>query len=106
MSDIAINQVLAQMRTMASQAAAEPKAGIDAADGAGFSSLMSQSINEVNDAVQASKTLARQFESGDPSVSLAEVMVTAQKASLQFTGMTEVRNKLLNAYQEVMNMQV
>ena len=35
-----------------------------------------------------------------------EVMVTAQKASLQFTGMAEVRNKLLNAYQEVMNMQV
>ena len=45
-------------------------------------------------------------ESGDPSVSLAEVMITAQKASLQFTGMTEVRNKLLNAYQEVMNMPV
>ncbi len=106
MSDIAINQVVAQMRTMASQAAAEPSREASAAEGAGFSSLMSQSITEVNDAMQASKTLARQFESGDPSVSLAEVMVTAQKASLQFTGMAEVRNKLLNSYQEVMNMQV
>ena len=106
MSDIVINQVLAQMRSMASQAAAEPKSGTEAVGGSGFSTLMSQSINEVNESVQASKALARQFESGDPSVSLAEVMVTAQKASLQFTGMTEVRNKLLNAYQEVMNMQV
>lgn len=106
MSDIAINQVLAQMRTMASQATSEPKSGLESVGGSGFSSLMSQSLNEVNESIQVSKGLAHQFESGDPTVSLAEVMVTAQKASLQFTGMTEVRNKLLNAYQEVMNMQV
>ena len=56
--------------------------------------------------MQESKALTAAFERGDPSVSLAEVMITAQKASLQFTGMTEVRNKLLNAYQEVMNMPV
>jgi flagellar hook-basal body complex protein FliE len=56
--------------------------------------------------MQESKALTTAFEKGDPSVSLAEVMITAQKASLQFTGMTEVRNKLLNAYQEVMNMPV
>jgi flagellar hook-basal body complex protein FliE len=39
-------------------------------------------------------------------VSLAEVMVASQKASLQFQAMTEVRNKLLTAYQEIMSMQV
>ena len=53
MSDIAINQVLAQMRSMASQAAAEPKSGTEAVGGSGFSNLMSQSINEVNESVQA-----------------------------------------------------
>ena len=67
---------------------------------------MTQSIQEVNQAMQTSKGVTAQFEAGDPSVSLAEVMITAQKASLQFAGMTEVRNKLLNAYQEVMNMPV
>ena len=36
MSDIAINQVLAQMRSMASQAAAEPKSGTEAVGGSGF----------------------------------------------------------------------
>ena len=71
-----------------------------------FSNLMTQSIADVNASMQESKAVTAAFESGDPSVSLAEVMITAQKASLQFTGMTEVRNKLLNAYQEVMNMPV
>lgn len=106
MSDIAINQVLAQMRSMAASAKPEAAQRVDAVNGANFADLMGQSINEVNEAMQASKALQTNFEMGDPSVSLAEVMVTAQKASLQFQGMTEVRNKLLNAYQEIMSMQV
>jgi len=106
MSDIAINQVLAQMRTMAASAASESRPAVDEAGGAQFADLMKNAITEVNDASQASKAMQRALEAGDPSVSLAEVMVTAQKASLQFAGLTEVRNKLLNAYQEVMNMSV
>ncbi len=106
MSDIAINQVLAQMRSMASSAKAETIQDVDVTRGVNFSELMSQSINEVNEALHASKTIQTSFEMGDPSVSLAEVMITAQKASLQFQGMTEVRNKWLGAYQEIMNMPV
>lgn len=106
MSEIAINQVLAQMRTMAASASPEATPSNEQVGGTQFAELMQTAINEVNDASQASKAMQRAFESGDPSVSLAEVMVTAQKASLQFAGLTEVRNKLLNAYQEVMNMSV
>ena len=106
MSDIAINQVLAQMRSM--QALAQSGGGVstESVNPNQFSNLMSQSIEDVNQAMQTSKDVTAAFEAGDPSVSLAEVMITAQKASLQFAGMTEVRNKLLNAYQEVMNMPV
>jgi flagellar hook-basal body complex protein FliE len=107
MSDVAINQVSSQMRTMAASARME---GADTTastvSGAQFSELMSDSINQVNETMQASKALQQRFETGDPTVSLAEVMVTAQKASLQFTALTEVRNKVLNAYQEIMNMPV
>jgi flagellar hook-basal body complex protein FliE len=56
--------------------------------------------------MQDSKAITARFETGDPSVSLAEVMINAQKASIQFSGMTEVRNKLLTAYKDVMNMPV
>ena len=110
MSDVAINQVLAQMRSM--QALAQGQSigselrATEAVSSSQFSNLMTQSIADVNASMQDSKAVTAAFESGDPSISLAEVMITAQKASLQFSGMTEVRNKLLNAYQEVMNMPV
>ena len=109
MSDVAINQVLAQMRSMQALAQGQSVGSLratEAASSSQFSNLMTQSIADVNASMQESKAVTAAFESGDPSVSLAEVMITAQKASLQFTGMTEVRNKLLNAYQEVMNMPV
>ena len=110
MSDVAINQVLAQMRSMQAlaqgQSVGSELRATEAASSSQFSNLMTQSIVDVNASMQESKAVTAAFESGDPSVSLAEVMITAQKASLQFTGMTEVRNKLLNAYQEVMNMPV
>lgn len=106
MSDIAINQVLAQMRSMQALAQNGGGASTESVNPNQFSNLMTQSIQDVNQAMQTSKDVTAAFEAGDPSVSLAEVMITAQKASLQFAGMTEVRNKLLNAYQEVMNMPV
>jgi flagellar hook-basal body complex protein FliE len=106
MSDIAINQVLAQMRSMQALAQSGGGPSTESVNPSQFSNLMTQSIEDVNQAMQTSKDVTAAFEAGDPTVSLAEVMITAQKASLQFAGMTEVRNKLLNAYQEVMNMPV
>jgi|TARA_B100000902_G_scaffold367023_1_gene389275 flagellar hook-basal body complex protein FliE len=105
MSDIAINQVLAQMRAM--QALANPQATPEAVQGQGnFSNLMQDSIREVNAAMQESRAMTTRFEMGDPSVSLAEVMVNSQKAGLQFQAVAEIRNRVLSAYKEVMNMPV
>ncbi|MDA8660092.1 flagellar hook-basal body complex protein FliE [Luminiphilus sp.] len=105
MSDIAINQVLAQMRTM--QAMASPQSTEKLAETPGnFSNLMQDSIREVNEAMQESRAMTTSFEMGDPSVSLAEVMVNSQKAGLQFQAVAEIRNRVLSAYKEVMNMPV
>lgn len=105
MSDIGINQVLAQMRAM--QALANPQATSEAVQGQGnFSNLMQDSIREVNVAMQESRAMTTRFEMGDPSVSLAEVMVNSQKAGLQFQAVAEIRNRVLSAYKEVMNMPV
>ena len=105
MSDIAINQVLAQMRAM--QALANPQATPEAVQGQGnFSNLMQDSIREVNAVMQESRAMTTRFEMGDPSVSLAEVMVNSQKAGLQFQAVAEIRNRVLSAYKEVMNMPV
>jgi flagellar hook-basal body complex protein FliE len=106
MSDIAINQVLSQMRAMQAMARNESPTSLETKAAAPFSELMSQSIDQVNNSMQDSRAITARFETGDPSVSLAEVMINAQKASIQFSGMTEVRNKLLTAYKDVMNMPV
>jgi flagellar hook-basal body complex protein FliE len=46
------------------------------------------------------------FETGTSNASLAEVMIQMQKSSLAFEGMTQVRNRLVDAYQEIMNMPI
>ncbi|MEO0436824.1 MAG: flagellar hook-basal body complex protein FliE [Pseudomonadota bacterium] len=105
MSDVAINQVIAQMRVMAAAAQSE---GSDVANQveSGFASLMQDSIDAVNASMMEAKVKTQAFEMGDTNVSLTEVMVAGQRASLEFQAMTEVRNKLLSAYQEIMSMQV
>jgi len=108
MSDVAINQVLAQMRVMAAQAGVEtkPPEGAGAPGGVNFAELMQDTIQDVNAAMVEARAQATAFEMGDPQVSIAEVMVASQRAGLQFQAVTEVRNKLLTAYQEIMSMQV
>ena len=106
MSDVAINQVIAQMRVMAAAARGEGADASQAVAGADFTALLQDSIDAVNASMMEAKAKATAFEAGDPTVSITEVMVASQRAGLEFQAMTEVRNKLLTAYQEIMSMQV
>ncbi len=108
MSDIQINQLLAQMRSMAELAQSKPAAQEANAgtQNVEFAKLIKQSIDHVNQTQKASAALATAFEKGDPNVNLSDVMVAIQKASVSFQAMTQVRNNLVSAYKEVMNMQV
>ena len=107
MSSVEINQVLQQIRNMASMAEnkmpVEPGADVS---GPNFAQLLKDSVNQVNETQKTAAGLSTAFESGDPTVNLSEVMVAIQKSSISFQAMTQVRNNLLSAYKEVMNMQV
>lgn len=103
MSDMNVEQVLSQMRTL-SQNNIMPESNVVGRPN--FSQLLNESINQVNSLQQEASDLKVAFEIGDDNVDIPEVMVAVQKASLSFEAITEVRNKLLSAYQEVMNMQV
>jgi len=105
MSEMQINQVLAQMRALAQQAGpAEPAARGNG--GPDFANLLQQSLNQVNELQHSAGTLRTAFETGDPNVSLVDVMVAGQKASVSFEAVNQVRNRLLSAYQDIMNMPV
>jgi len=101
MSDMNVNQVLAQMRAMSLEASGDK---VQETGGADFAAMLKQSIGSVNDAQQTAGKMTQAFETGDTNVSLAEVMIASQKASVSFQAMLQVRNKLVSAYQDVMNM--
>jgi flagellar hook-basal body complex protein FliE len=50
--------------------------------------------------------MATRFEMGDPKVDLSQVMISQQKANISFQAVSQVRNKLVSAYQEIMNMPI
>lgn len=98
-----INQVLQQIRTNSRNLLGSEVPTTTKAD---FSSLLENSIAKVNSMQMESSSLKTSYEMGDPNVDLPNVMISMQKSSLAFEAMTEVRNKFLTAYQEVMNMPV
>ena len=107
MSENGIESVLSQIRAMSSMA--QGPAATAAKDGAerpDFAGLLKESVNKVNEMQQTAGSLARAFEAEDPKVDLAQVMIAKEKSSLAFHALTQVRNKLISAYQEIMNMPV
>lgn len=106
MTEISSANLLAKIRELNAQLDGPGTAAPAETGGVEFSSLLSKSINAVNDAQQTAGAQAAAYEAGEPGADLTQVMISLQKASLSFQAMTEVRNKLVNAYQEVMNMPV
>jgi flagellar hook-basal body complex protein FliE len=109
MNSIDVSSLLAEMRALAAQAQSlDPAEGAaaEATRGTSFAELLGESVDAVNEAQSKATKLAGAFEAGDENVDLAQVMISLQKANLSFQAMTEVRNKLVSAYQEIMNMPV
>lgn len=108
MNEIDTSQILAQIRAMSAAAQGRPPEAPQAANGVGgdFGSLLKQSIDGVNNIQQEAGRMGDAFVMGDSSISLADVMIAKQKASIAFEATLQVRNKLLNAYKEIMAMPV
>jgi flagellar hook-basal body complex protein FliE len=77
-----------------------------ATEGPSFQNAMSQALRQVSEAQNEASELQKEFQLGNPTVSLEETMVAAEKARLGFTAALSVRNRLVQAYSEIMNMQV
>ena len=105
-NNINSDTLLTQMRAMAAQAQGQTEATKNVAGQSDFSDILKQSVDKVNEAQMDSKKLQDAFQMGDPNVQISEVMVAMQKSSVSFQAMLQVRNKLVSAYQTVMNMQV
>lgn len=111
MSNMQIESVLAQIRSLSTQIKA-PSAPVSGtaqapqAGGASFASLIKQGVDQVNQTQKSAEAMATAFQRGTPGVDLAQVMIESQKASVSFRAVTEVRNRMVSAYQDIMNMQI
>ena len=71
-----------------------------------FSDALKASLDQVNNMQLQSEKMGQDFAMGNDNVSLSDVMIAGQKANIAFQATVQVRNKLVSAYQEMMNMQV
>jgi len=77
-----------------------------ATPGVSFQSAMSQALGAVSNQQNQATALQRELQLDNPSVSLEQTMIAMQKAQIGFQGVLAVRNRLVSAYSEIMNMQV
>lgn len=105
-----IEAMVAQLRAAAAQATPAGGAVADAggtskvAGAVDFSSALKSSLDQVNRVQSEAQQQAQRFALGDNSVSLSDAMISLQKSSIALQQTIQVRNKLVQAYQEIMNM--
>lgn len=108
---VQMNSLLQQMRDMQRIASRDvsPQEKLNTSDQAAapsFSNMFSQALNQVNEMQKTSGALQESYIRGDSGVDITRVMVASQKASIGFQAVVQVRNKLVEAYKDVMNMPV
>ena len=116
-----INRILMQMRDMQSQmqdnAATRIRQdsipqqldqlpNVSNTEFSSFGQMLKSAVDSVNESQMTSAELQRAYELGEEGVDLTEVMIQMQKASVSFEAMTQVRNRLVSAYQDIMNMPI
>ncbi|WP_437884237.1 flagellar hook-basal body complex protein FliE [Pseudomonas sp. LRF_L74] len=106
---VEFNRLMLEMRSMQMDAMARQKPQVSAMPEVGapsFADMLGQAVGKVNEVQQASNQLATAFEMGQKGVDITDVMIASQKASVSFAAATQVRNKLVQAYQDIMQMSV
>jgi flagellar hook-basal body complex protein FliE len=80
--------------------------GVEGSSKVSFSDALKAQLDNVSNAQNTADDMGKKFASGDDSVSLSDTMIAMQKASITFQATVQVRNKLVSAYHDIMNMQV
>jgi flagellar hook-basal body complex protein FliE len=107
-----MDNMLAQMRAAiaaaqgGAAAGATDKSAAEAAGGTDFTAALKTALDGVAQAQNRAADAQKAFVLGDDKVSLSDVMIDMQKANLSFQTAVQVRNKVIAAYNDIMNMQV
>ncbi|XOZ33884.1 flagellar hook-basal body complex protein FliE [Halomonadaceae bacterium KBTZ08] len=75
-------------------------------EGTSFMETLQGAVNHVNELQQTSSDLKTRYTQGDPDVDITRVMVESEKASVAFDATVQVRNRVVKAYEDIMNMPI
>lgn len=106
MNTSAVDSLLAQMRIAAAAAGLRESAHAQQPGKVDFANVLKSSLDNVAKAQANSETMQKAFVLGDDKVSLSDTVIAMQKASINFQATVQVRNKFVQAYNDIMNMQV
>lgn len=106
MNTSAVDSLLAQMRVAASAAGLRETAPSNQTSRVDFSNVLKSSLDGVAQVQAKSESMQKAFVLGDDKVSLSDTMIAMQKANINFQATVQVRNKFVQAYNDIMNMQV
>jgi flagellar hook-basal body complex protein FliE len=112
MNKIDASHLQSQMRALVQEMNAQKSAinthstQIKSGQEIGFGDVLKNSLAEINEQQQNASSLSTQFESGDVNVKLSDVMVAMQKAEVSLQAASQIRNKFIGAYQDIMNMPI
>jgi flagellar hook-basal body complex protein FliE len=101
-----VDSLLAQMRAAVAASQGQSVQTPSAAKGADFADALRNSLDGVNRMQRQAESMQEAFVLGDDKVSLSDTMIAMQKASISFQTAVQVRNKVITAYNDIMNMQV
>lgn len=106
MNTSAVDNLLAQMRVASAQAGLRETAQTGGTPKVDFSNVLKSSLDGLAQVQAKSESLQKAFVMGDDKVSLSDTMIAMQKAGINFQATVQVRNKFVQAYNDIMNMQV
>ena len=108
-----IQAMMEQLKAASTKASAAPEVagGLGAIGGKptvklDFAEALHSSLQGVSDRSAEAQALSKRFTMGDDTVSLSDTMIAMQKSSIAFQATVQVRNKMVSAYHDIMNMQV
>jgi len=100
-----MQSMITRMRLMANQLSPDAASGMPSAQGASFGDNLKASLDKVNELQSIAKDKSNAFEMGE-DIAITEVMLAKEKAGIAFEATLQIRNKVLSAYQEIMQMPV
>ena len=116
-----INSVLADIRSLRSQMMQNqpveqgpgvrgridaPRQIDESKSASSFSAMLGQAVGSVNETQKTAGDLRTAYDMGNPDVDITRVMIAAQKSTVSFEALTQVRNRVVKAYEDIMNMPV